>query len=75
MKDWIGSTHDITSTDDGMNTDGGVISVFSSSGDGADSNGDLTINGCELYVEANAETVRLTVTIPVVGHALLTGVS
>ena len=23
------------------------------SGDGADSNGDLTINGCELYVEAN----------------------
>ena len=54
---------DITSTDDGMNTDGGdlpqltinggVISVFSSSGDGVDSNGDLTINGGELYVEAN----------------------
>jgi len=54
---------DITSTDDGMNTDGGdlpqltinggVISVFSSSGDGVDSNGDLTINGGKLYVEAN----------------------
>ncbi len=36
-----------------LTINGGVISVFSSSGDGVDSNGDLTINGGTLYVEAN----------------------
>ena len=36
-----------------LTINGGVIFVFSSSGDGVDSNGDLTINGGTLYVEAN----------------------
>ncbi len=36
-----------------LTINGGVISVFSSSGDGVDSNGDLTINGGTVYVEAN----------------------
>ena len=36
-----------------LTINGGVIKVASSSGDGLDSNGDITINGGQLYVEAN----------------------
>ncbi|WP_319379486.1 carbohydrate-binding domain-containing protein [uncultured Methanocorpusculum sp.] len=36
-----------------LTINGGVISVFSTSGDGVDSNGDITINGGTLFVEAN----------------------
>ena len=52
-----------------MNTDGGVISVFSSSGDGAD----RTINGCDVCPNNSGNSAVDVGDVPVVGHAFING--